>query len=289
MEPEDVACGMEALPVPVCGPWEELAAFQYTPELVAGPGAEVDPSEVTILGCDCLQSCSVPEGCPCLPLGANYANHGILSSQRPVLECHIMCKCGDSCTNRETQKGLQFRLQVYRTPDKGWGLFTEEDIRRGRFVCEYAGEVLSQQEACRRIGSQEPSASNYIIAVLEHLHSGEILQTFVDPTHKGNMGRFLNHSCQPNLFMLPVRTHSMVPKLALFAARDISAGEELCYDYSGNSFNPTPGRLAPKLHGDQRRPSSHKRCLCATQSCSGFLPFDESLYQPETLPHQTHR
>ncbi|XP_063282729.1 histone-lysine N-methyltransferase SETMAR isoform X1 [Pelobates fuscus] len=271
----DVTHGLETLPVPVCGPWEELTAFQYTPDLVAGPGAKEDPSEVTILGCDCKETTCAPQTCACLPFGANYVSRAILSSQRPILECNVMCKCGESCTNQETQKGLQFQLQVCRITGKGWGLFTKEDIPSGRFVCEYVGEVLGYDEACRRIHSQESTTNNYIIAVREHLHGGKILQTIVDPTQKGNVGRFLNHSCQPNLFMLPVRTHSMVPRLSLFAARDILAGEELCYDYSGKAFNA--GEMSANRECEQRTLSSHKRCLCGTPSCSGYLPFDEWL------------
>ncbi|XP_053325619.1 histone-lysine N-methyltransferase SETMAR [Spea bombifrons] len=165
MEPGDVTGGTEALPVPVCGPWEEMDAFEYTPELLAGPGTEEDPGEVTIRGCECRDnSCCMPETCTCLPHGANYANRTILDNQRPILECNIMCQCGEACPNRETQTGLQFRLKVLKLPGKGWGLLTEEDIPKGRFVCEYAGEVLGFEEASRRIHSQKPSDNNYIIA-----------------------------------------------------------------------------------------------------------------------------
>ncbi|XP_063797368.1 histone-lysine N-methyltransferase SETMAR [Pseudophryne corroboree] len=281
MSTGDVCAGQEALPVPVCGPRAELPVFQYTPELIAGPGAELDPSEVTIQGCDCQGATCVPEECTCLPDGENYADRRLHSSQKPVLECNILCHCGESCTNRETQRGLHFQLLLCQVPGKGWGLRTQEEIPSGRFVCEYAGEVLGQDEARSRIQSQDPSASNYIIAVREHLHSGQVLQTFVDPTYKGNLGRFLNHSCQPNLFMLPVRTHSMVPKLALFAARDIRAGEELCYDYSGRAFNLGGETQDGDRGGDEGGRRSRKRCRCGTAACSGYLPFDGSLYQAD--------
>uniref|UniRef100_A0A8C5R6M0 SET domain and mariner transposase fusion gene n=1 Tax=Leptobrachium leishanense TaxID=445787 RepID=A0A8C5R6M0_9ANUR len=252
---------------------------KYSPELVAGPGAVEDPNEVTVQGCDCQESACVPPTCTCLPFGDNYIRRAVADVQRPVLECNIMCKCSDSCANRETQTGLQFHLRVCGTPGKGWGVTAMEDIPRGRFVCEYAGEVLHREEACSRTRSLDRLAvNNYIIAVREHLHNGKVLQTIVDPTRIGNVGRFLNHSCQPNLFMLPVRTHSMVvPRLALFAARDISAGEELCYDYSGRSFNS-----APDSASGPGKPTSRKRCLCGTPPCSGYLPFDDWLCQPET-------
>ncbi|XP_040263596.1 histone-lysine N-methyltransferase SETMAR [Bufo bufo] len=292
MEPRDVCGGEEALPVPVCGAWERLEAFQYTAELVAGPGAELDPSEVTVHGCECQGPHCSPGACACLPHGETYLHRRLHSGQKPILECNVLCRCAESCHNRETQQGLQFQLQVRQVPRKGWGLLTQENIPSGRFVCEYAGEVLGPEEASRRIRAQDPEANNYIIAVREHLHSGHLLETFVDPTYIGNIGRFLNHSCQPNLVMVPVRTHSMVPRLALFAARDIQAGEELCYDYSGMAFNFTPNSEMRSGHspGKERGRSQRKKCLCGTAPCSGYLPFDATLYktETETAPDQTH-
>ncbi|XP_068109221.1 histone-lysine N-methyltransferase SETMAR isoform X2 [Hyperolius riggenbachi] len=275
----DVCSGLEALSVPLCGPLEELSPFQYTSELIAGPGAELDPSEVTIQGCECLgQSCMTVQ-CPCLLQGENYVNRQVTDRGRPILECNILCSCAETCANRETQRGLQFHLQVCQIPGKGWGLITQEDIPSGRFVCEYAGKVLGHEEASRRIRSQDPNANNYIIAIREHLHSGQILQMYVDPTHTGNVGRFLNHSCKPNLFMLPVRSHSMLPKLALFAARDIQAGEELCYDYSGRAFNNEPSRKPGDILSEEVAAVPRKTCMCGTDICTGYLPFDSSLYE----------
>ncbi|XP_072276544.1 histone-lysine N-methyltransferase SETMAR [Pyxicephalus adspersus] len=285
MEPGDVCGGLEALPVPVCGPWEDLCPFQYNPELISGPGADPDPSEVTIQGCECrVQSCMAGQ-CPCLAQGDIYVNGRVtLPRDTPILECNILCGCSENCANRETQRGLQFRIEVFKVPGKGWGLRTEEAVPKGRFVCEYAGEVLGAKEACHRIKSQHPDANNYIIAVREHLHGGQTLHTYVDPTRIGNVGRFLNHSCQPNLVMLPVRSHSMVPRLALFAARDIRAGEELCYDYSGRSFNTEPEERSQSGEKcEEWGPGPRKRCLCGTGGCTGYLPFDSSLYQEHSL------
>ena len=61
--------------------------------------------------------------------------------------------------------------------------------------------------------------------------------TYVDPTYRRNIGRYINHSCDPNLVMLPVRVNNNKLKLALFAFRDIKTGEELCYSYSGTVAN----------------------------------------------------
>ncbi|NXI54902.1 SETMR methyltransferase, partial [Chloroceryle aenea] len=255
---------------------------QYSPDNVAGADGLTDPTEITFPGCSCLTSSCVAHTCSCLSRGENYsalrlrpAGEGEEYTQ-PVFECNTLCRCSESCHNRVVQRGLQLRLEVFKTERKGWGLRTLEPVAKGRFVCEYAGEVLGFEEARRRIQAQTVKDSNYIIAVREHLHNGQVLETFVDPTHVGNIGRFLNHSCEPNLVMVPVRVDSMVPRLALFAATDISAGEELSYDYSGRFHN------LPRTNQEQK-PSEEahglrKPCYCGSRTCASFLPWDSSLF-----------
>ncbi|NXS25012.1 SETMR methyltransferase, partial [Mystacornis crossleyi] len=257
---------------------------QYSPDSVAGADGEIDPTEVTFPGCSCRRSsCAVPR-CPCLRRGENYSSSLRLRLaeqpeqrfSRPVFECNSLCRCGDGCQNRLVQRGLRLRLQVFRTERKGWGVRALEPIPGGSFVCEYAGEVLGSAEAHRRMRAQTAQEPNYIIAVREHLHDGRVMETFVDPTYVGNVGRFLNHSCEPNLFMVPVRVDSMVPKLALFAAADISAGEELSYDYSGRFRNlPGTSREHEPLEEENRL---RKPCYCGSSMCASFLPWDSSLF-----------
>ncbi|NWV27864.1 SETMR methyltransferase, partial [Origma solitaria] len=256
---------------------------QYSPDSVAGADGEIDPTEITLPGCSCGRSSCVAAECPCLRRGDNYSGLCLRPAEqeqqhfsRPVFECDSLCRCGEQCQNRLVQRGLRLRLQVFRTPSKGWGVRTLEPIPEGSFVCEYAGEVLGFAEAQRRVRAQAPQDPNYIIAVREHLHDGRVMETFVDPTHVGNVGRFLNHSCEPNLFMVPVRVDSMVPKLALFAATDISAGEELSYDYSGR-FRNLPGTSREhKLLEEEN--ILRKPCYCGARTCSSFLPWDSSLF-----------
>lgn len=254
-----------------------MCALQYAPENVQGVGCDVDPSEVTLPGCSCCSPSCVQPSCPCLRFGLAYTEGGFLeqreesgaSYSQPVFECNALCACGESCQSRVVQNGLQTRLCVFRTENRGWGVVTLESIKRGSFVCEYAGEVIGFEEAQQRQLSQSPEDMNYIIAVQEHGGSQRVGVTFVDPVAVGNVGRFLNHSCWPNLTMVPVRVHSVVPRLALFSSRDIESGEELTFDYSGGRAQRTdvsgPGDLQRKV------------CLCGAQNCIGFLPLDISV------------
>uniref|UniRef100_A0A8C1NF76 SET domain and mariner transposase fusion gene n=1 Tax=Cyprinus carpio TaxID=7962 RepID=A0A8C1NF76_CYPCA len=208
----------------------------YVPDNVQGPGCDLDPSAVTLPGCSCRAQSCLLNSCPCLRFGQTFDSVGRLNQQqedgsysRPVFDCN----------NRVVQKGVEVRLGVFSTKDRGWGVEALERLPCGRFLCEYAGEVIGSHEARHRQLSQTPLDMNYIIAVLENSRGDRVTQTFVDPMIVGNVGRFINHSCQPNLLMVSIRVHSLLPRLALFANRDIERYKELTFDYAGGQNGNT--------------------------------------------------
>ncbi|XP_003973774.2 histone-lysine N-methyltransferase SETMAR [Takifugu rubripes] len=264
--------------------------FQYSPDNVQGPGCSIDPTEVNVPGCSCQSHSCLPGSCSCLQTyGQAYDTSGKLlnlirtdSYSSPVFECNALCGCSDACSNRAVQRGLRLKLEVFSTKNKGWGVRTLEMIPNGTFVCEYAGEVISFAEARRRQLAQTSMDHNYIIAVREHAGSGSTTETFVDPAAVGNVGRFINHSCQPNLIMLPVRVHSVVPRLALFAIRNIHVQEELTFDYSGGYHNQTPEALSSSQSDAASQVSGtdgplRKKCHCRAKNCAQSLPLDLSI------------
>lgn len=262
--------------------------LQYSPDNIKGPGCTVDPCEITLPGCSChLQSCCT-DTCSCFQAhGQTYNSSGTLmdltavdsSFCSPVFECNVLCSCSDTCSNRVVQRGVRHSLEVFTTDKKGWGVRTLEPILSGTFVCEYAGEVIGFEEARSRQLSPRCEKNNYIIAVREHAGPGSFVETFVDPSVVGNVGRFLNHSCLPNLFMMPVRVHSVVPRLALFSRRDIDAQEELTFDYSGGHSQQTSGELLSKKAAQDSRTDGLQRkvCYCGAKTCATFLPLDLSI------------
>ena len=69
----------------------------------------------------------------------------------PLYECNKRCSCDENCTNRLVQKGRKHKLAIFRTDNGcGWGVKTMENIKRGSFVVEYVGEVITSEEAEER-------------------------------------------------------------------------------------------------------------------------------------------
>ena len=133
----------------------------------------------------CRESCShlvVSEG-------PHYTNSRLAntSSNQPILECNVNCACeaAGRCDNRLVQAGPCADLTVLQVEGKGWGVLTTRDLSQGEFVCEYAGEVIGEEEARARWRRQlQLGQSNYILVVREYSGTNLACKTFVDPTGK---------------------------------------------------------------------------------------------------------
>ena len=149
-------------------------------------------------------------------------------------------------------------------------------IARATFVCEYAGEILTADEASeRRRDGDGGTVDNYILAALEVTRHGQPLRTIIDPTRRGNVGRYINHSCEPNLACVLVRVGSFVPRIAFFSKRDIASGEELTFHYGESSTLAGRGESLTTTSSSGGR-SDRRPCLCGAPTCAGVLPFDTS-------------
>lgn len=111
------------------------------------------------------------------------------------------------------------------------------------------GEVISLAEYQERITTvyNNNAQSAYYGAHLQ----GDLV---IDGTSMGNVGRFINHSCDPNCKMqkwLVNREH----RIGLFALRDIEILEELTNDYNFDQFNPDEVQV----------------CYCGSSNCRGTI------------------
>lgn len=244
--------------------YEHVAAnVMYVTNNIPGPGVDMEDFESEYsVGCSCAIECRV--GCPCTRGTANYVDARIVDEKLadiPIFECNARCECGPNCGNRLVQTGPLSCLTVREVADKGLGLFTSAAIRKGQFICEYAGEVIGLREARRKIeANSKLNAMNYVLVVREHVGDRAIV-TCIDPERFGNVGRYANHSCDPNSSLVPVRVEVIVPRLCLFASRMIESGEEVTFDYAGG------GLAANSVHC-----LSDKPCLCGSNNCFGYLP-----------------
>ncbi|XP_077014302.1 histone-lysine N-methyltransferase SETDB2 isoform X1 [Tamandua tetradactyla] len=94
-------------------------------------------------------------------------------------------------------------------------------------------KVLACQNQQVFSGEELPiETKNHSPASLKKLHNGNVF--LLDATREGNVGRFLNHSCCPNLLVqnVFVETHDRnFPLVAFFTNRHVKARTELTWDY----------------------------------------------------------
>lgn len=226
-------------------------------------------------GCSCELSCN-PDLCSCLKTNqTNYVRTAeedntndlcdrlsLNNWNGPVYECNDHCKCSQDCGNRLVQFGPRKNLAIVPSGHKGLGLLTNEVIRPGSFICEYAGELLSEDEAQNRYKKNDESgAMNYVFCLKEN-YEDKCVKYYVDPAVFGNIGRYVNHSCEPNSRIVPVKVTNDVPKLCIFSTGRIAKKAEITFDYG---------------EGDESATAlSKKPCLCMSQNCRKFMPFHSS-------------
>ena len=56
---------------------------------------------------------------------------------------------------------------------------------------------------------------------------------YSDATRKGNVARFTNHSCEPNVnaVVIPKDKHRTEKAIVFYALKDLDVGDEITYDY----------------------------------------------------------
>lgn len=259
---EDISGGLEDIPIPatnlVDDPPVAPTGLTYSRDVICAKGIKL-PSAPT--GCNCRGSCLDPRVCSCAKLNGSdfpyvHKDGGrLIEPKAVVFECGPNCGCGPACVNRTSQKGVTYRLEVFRTPNKGWGVRSWDYIPSGATICEYTGLL-------KKIDQIDPAADNNYVFDIDCLQTmkgldgrerrlGEVSlpgywqkdvektsdggpEYCIDAVSVGNVARFINHSCQPNLFVQCVlSTHHDIglARVVLMAADNIPPLQELTYDY----------------------------------------------------------
>ena len=102
-------------------------------------------------------------------------------------------------------------------PGTGHGLFAARRFRKGEFVVEYTGERISSSYA-------DTLPSRYLFEIDS--------KWTIDASAEHNIGRFVNHSCEPNCEAEIEGGH-----VHFYALRTIEEGEELTIDYGEEYFD----------------------------------------------------
>eukprot|EP00727_Mastigamoeba_balamuthi_P014129 m51a1_g9339 putative mixed-lineage leukemia (1107) ;mRNA; f:57651-62669 len=139
------------------------------------------------------------------------------------------------------------KMKFLRSHIHGYGLFTLEQIEADDLVTEYVGELIRPQLADIREEKYNAAGmcgSSYLFRVDN--------DWIVDATMRGNLARFMNHSCDPNCTAKIISADGK-SKIAIYSKRTILAGEEITYDYK---FPIEEEKI---------------RCLCGAAKCRGTL------------------
>ncbi|RHN45574.1 putative histone-lysine N-methyltransferase chromatin remodeling SET family [Medicago truncatula] len=205
------------------------------------------------------------------------------------MKCSCALKSGGKIT-RVKRNEIKFKLQIFKTKAKGWGVRSENAIPSGNFICEYLGEIMEDEEALKKVDNDEYlfNIGNYIRKVyssweedsymvdskemtsyqpLEASGGKEVVDDrcdsgrfTIDAAKYGNVARFINHSCSPNLFARNVLYDDddlRIPHIMLYAAENIPSMNELTlsYNYKIDQVIDSNGNLKTKA------------CYCGASEC----------------------
>ncbi|KAK1410284.1 hypothetical protein QVD17_36819 [Tagetes erecta] len=145
------------------------------------------------------------------------------------------------CQNMKLLLKQQQRVLLGRSEVSGWGAFLKNSVAKDEYLGEYTGELISHHEADKRGKIYDLENSSFLFNLND--------QYVLDAYRKGDKLKFANHSPDPNCYakvMMVAGDH----RVGIFAKENISAGEELFYDYR---YEPDKAPSWAKKPGDCSR------------------------------------
>ncbi|KAI6173116.1 hypothetical protein M3Y98_01047600 [Aphelenchoides besseyi] len=229
---DDISFRQERWPIPVIN---EVncdtinSRFQYGVHSIrAGKHAKSEKC------CDCEDGKCKTSSCYCYANSNIRVKNGKISNLRAVinepmdrvlLECRKECTCKRKCSNRFTSQRIKSRVDINYFDGKDFGVRIRDYCQKGTFFCEYVGEILNRN-------GRENTHFQFGIHKAKKTKNRE---SYIDAKVYSNIGRFLNHACNPNLlpFLFVARSNSSLsyPQLGFVFFRDVIPGQELTIDY----------------------------------------------------------
>ncbi|KAF7959450.1 hypothetical protein EAE96_001067 [Botrytis aclada] len=225
--------------------------------------------------CGCSDRCERRfAGCSCHSTGLACASDTCICFQMNR-ECGDQCNtCGAiprirpqsrhknelfqyGCQNIALQRGVNKKLILGKSPIEGagFGLFTAEPVKKGDFLSEYTGELISDNETERRGVEYNAKFMSFLFSLNK--------EWTIDAMRMGNKTRFINHAeseadgmnCAAKILLV-----NGEHRIAFRATRDILIGEELLFDY-GPKFAELYGLNKKSGKGKGKIPKPNKATL----------------------------
>jgi len=153
-------------------------------------------------------------------------------------------------------------IQLRRSRIHGNGVFATRPIRKGTRIVRYLGLLRTHAQIDAAYADLEETGHTFLFTLND--------QYVIDGNIKGNIARWINHSCAPNCEAVieqddKGRAHR--DKIFIEALRYIRAGEELTFNY-GIVLDERHTPRLKKLWG----------CRCGAPNCTG------TMLQPKRKP-----
>ncbi|PNP38043.1 histone-lysine N-methyltransferase, H3 lysine-36 specific [Trichoderma gamsii] len=235
---------------------ESCTTFQVIPDCLYG-SRNLGSTDNDSLDCDCREEWRDGENFAC-------GEESDCINRATKMECSANAgNCGGGCQNRRFQRKQYADVTVIKTEKKGFGLRANAMLEPNDFIYEYIGEVINEPTFRRRMLQYDEEGIKHFYFM--SLNKNE----FVDATKKGNLGRFCNHSCNPNCFVDKWVVGDKL-RMGIFALRKIQAGEELVFNYNVDRYGAEP-----------------QPCYCGETNCVGFIGGKTQTERATKLPTAT--
>jgi SET domain-containing protein len=146
-------------------------------------------------------------------------------------------------------------IVLRRSHIHGNGVFAAKSLPAKKRVVQYRGTLMTHDEVDDAMGGDIETGHTFLFTLNDLF--------VIDGNTKGNIARWINHSCAPNCEAVAVDHPSGdVAKERIFieTIRPVRAGEELTYDYG----IVLEDRYTPRL-------KKIWECRCGVGSCTGTL------------------
>ncbi|KAF6836934.1 histone-lysine n-methyltransferase [Colletotrichum musicola] len=235
---------------------ESCSTFQVIPDCLYG-SKHMGSTDNDALDCDCRAEWQDGKNHSC-------GEDSDCINRATKMECVVgVGNCGDGCENQRFQRKQYANVSVIKTEKKGFGLRANVELQANDFIFEYIGEVINEPTFRRRMMQYDEEGIKhfYFMSLTKH--------EFVDATKKGNLGRFCNHSCNPNCYVDKWVVGEKL-RMGIFTSRKIKAGEELVFNYNVDRYGADP-----------------QPCYCGEPNCTGFIGGKTQTERATKLPLAT--